>query len=146
MKNGIRGVLIVLGIGYGLYSSGESYHEFDSGVIEVQEDGYSEYQIVSEQSSPIKIELSEQSGTKTFDAFLMTESAYQQLEVWMQSDSLEQPQISYIRSWENVTKVDQTDIMIDKGMFYLIVDNSILGHPNVEGQTLSVDYKLSEKY
>lgn len=99
---------------------------------------------MSEQSSPIKIELSEQSGTKTFDAFLMTESAYQQLEVWMQSDSLEQPQISYIRSWENVTKVDQTDIMIDKGMFYLIVDNSILGHPNVEGQTLSVDYKLSE--
>jgi|GEM_PF-2257150 hypothetical protein len=43
MKNGIRGVLIVLGIGYGLYSSGESYHEFDSGVIEVQEGGYSEY-------------------------------------------------------------------------------------------------------
>ncbi|MDB4679669.1 MAG: hypothetical protein P8M30_16150 [Planctomycetaceae bacterium] len=145
MKNGIRVVLIALGIGYGVYSSGESYHEFDSGVFDVEASGYSGYEIESEFSSPIHIELSESSGAK-FDAYLMNQTEYQKLEAWMQSDSLEQPQINYMSSWENVSKIDQSDIMIDKGMFYLFIDNTLLGTPEVEGQTLSVNFTLSEKY
>lgn len=76
----------------------------------------------------------------------MNQTEYQKLEAWMQSDSLEQPQINYMSSWENVSKIDQSDIMIDKGMFYLFIDNTLLGTPEVEGQTLSVNFTLSEKY
>ncbi len=140
------GIVTLAIIGFAIYSRIPTYHQFDEGFFELGPDEYNYYEIESESDSPVKIELAESSGEKTFDAYLLTSDEYQILDAWMETDDIEQPNVNYIQQWESVSEVNHADIPMGTGVFYLVVDNSILGKDYEEDKELLVSYNLYEKY
>jgi hypothetical protein len=49
------------------------------------------------------------------------------------------------RKWESVLTADKRDIMMPQGLYFLVVDNTLLCSAASE-EKLSVHYKISEKY
>ncbi len=132
--------------GFGVYLGIPRYREFDQGVFSMNDNEYYYYELVSEGDAPLKVELEESSGSRTFDAYLMDETQFQVVEEWMASDDIEQPEVNYMEQWENVSQVTQEAIIIPEGTFYLVVDNTELGQVYEAGQGIDVNYKFSEKY
>lgn len=144
MGKRIRIAFIVVTLVSGWLFSGSKYKVYDVGTVTVDPDNYSFYEIESSDQTSLKIELSELSDYKRFDAYLLSERQFLELQSWSPTQINETPELEPTYSWENICKFEVEDVRINQGIYYLMIDNTEFGQPNVDGYSLSVEFEISE--
>jgi hypothetical protein len=64
---------------------------------------------------------------------------------WLQTDDPNQPNVSFFAKWENKGSVEEKGIIMPKGKYYLLIDNTLLGGDYGVESNITVDYALFEK-
>ena len=144
MKNRslISSIITLAIIGYVAYSNIPKYHTFTEGDFELSPNEYRFVEVRSQSASPIRVTTE---GESVYDLYLLSEVEFKKLTDWMESDDLNQPPLSCLGKWEGVNSVDEEEIMMPEGLFYLVLDNTLLGTESTE-EAFAGSYRLSEKY
>jgi hypothetical protein len=144
MRKVLSSVFTVIVIGYVIYSWIPKYHEFTKGTEEIAPGEVSYIEIDSTSSSAIKVVLSEKKG-RAYDAYLVSDLEMTKLMQWLQTGDPNQPNVSFFAKWENKGSMEDKDIIMPKGKYFLLIDNTLLGGDYGVESNITVDYALFEK-